>query len=135
MTYKHAAVWIDHHEAKVLFLHEDDARFEEQIIKAHEPHSHNHHHHEQHRSHGHDRAYYEAIVQALKPAAEVFLTGPANAKHEFFKFLADHAADTHRRVLGVESVDHPTEGQLAAQARDFFRKADALRGDRHHLGR
>jgi hypothetical protein len=31
--------------------------------------------------------------------------------------------------VGIETVDHPTDGQLLAYAKKYFAKADALKGD------
>jgi hypothetical protein len=32
------------------------------------------------------------------------------------------------RVVGVETVDHPSDGQLLAHARQYFQAADQMRG-------
>lgn len=126
MTIPHAVVWLDHHEAKILFLHEDDARFEEQHIKAQTSHSHNHHNHQHH---GPDKHFFESIEKALGSAQEVLLAGPGLAKNEFQKYAEAHFKQLSKRIVGVEALDHPTEGQLAALARKTFRKVDAMRGD------
>lgn len=126
MKIPHAVVWLDHHEAKILFLHEDDAKFEEQHVKAHASHSHNHH---PGQHHGPDKHFFESIARALEPAQEVLLAGPGAAKNEFRSYAGDHFKQLSARIVGVESMDHPTEGQLAALARKTFRKVDALRGD------
>jgi hypothetical protein len=34
MKNPHAVLWLDHHEAKILFLHEDDVRVEGQHLKV-----------------------------------------------------------------------------------------------------
>jgi hypothetical protein len=33
------------------------------------------------------------------------------------------------KVVGIETVDHPTDGQLLAYAKKYFHKVDALKGD------
>jgi stalled ribosome rescue protein Dom34 len=126
MQIPHAVVWLDHNEARVLFLHEDDARFETQHLKATTSHAHNHHndHH-----HGPDKPFFEAILRALAPAREVLLTGPGLAKTQLRKHAEDHAKEMAARIVGVENLDHPTEAQLAALARKIFRKTDAMLGD------
>jgi stalled ribosome rescue protein Dom34 len=128
MMIPHAVVWLDHHEAKVLFLHEDDARFEERHLKAGHSHGHNHHRKDEHH-HGPDRHFFEEIVQALEPAQAVLVAGPGQAKNEFKKFVDDHGKALKGRIVGVESLDHPTEGQIAALGRKIFKKTDAMRGD------
>jgi stalled ribosome rescue protein Dom34 len=120
----HAVVWLDHHEARVCFLHEDEAGFDERRIHAHEHHGHPHR--DGHRRDNHTDSFFRAIAQALEPVKEVLLVGPSQTKHELQEFLATHQAELHKRIIGVESADHPTDKQLAAQGRAFFKKADAL---------
>ena len=44
--------------------------------------------------------------------------------------LADHIRSRHPdpvdRIIGVEAADHPTDGQIVAHARAFFRAADRM---------
>ena len=128
MKIPHAVVWLDQHEAKILFLHEDDAKFEEQHLKAGASHAHNHHRHDDHR-HGPDKHFFDAIAKALEPAQEVLVAGPGQAKNAFKKHASEHFKGLDQRIVGVESLDHSTEGQLAALARKVFRKVDAMLGD------
>jgi len=126
MKIPHAVVWLDHHEARVCFLHEEDAKFDEQHIRAHEHHGHPHrdgHHHDDHQ-----KQFFDAIIHALEPVAEVLLVGPSHTKNDLHEFIGAKKPDLHKRILGVESADHPSDGQLAAHARAFFKKADAMLG-------
>jgi hypothetical protein len=38
----------------------------------------------------------------------------------------DHALEP--KILGVETLDHPTDGQLAAYVRHYFHEKDRMRG-------
>lgn len=67
-------------------------------------------------------------VEALKGAEEILVVGPANAKTGFVKYLDTHAQDLRRKVVAVETVDHPTDGQVLAYARKHFRAIDRMLG-------
>ena len=61
-------------------------------------------------------------------AQEILVVGPANAKIEFIKHLDAHAHDLKKKVVAVETVDHPSDGQLLEYARKHFRPIDQMRG-------
>ena len=63
----------------------------------------------------------------LAEAAEVLVVGPGVAKLEFIKHVAKHEHALEPKIVGVETVDHPTDGQLVAYARRYFRAADRMR--------
>ena len=44
-------------------------------------------------------------------------------------YLKAHRADVAKKVAGVETVDHPSEGELLKFARKYFTAADRMRGD------
>ena len=58
---------------------------------------------------------------------EILVVGPSTAKLGLIRYLHKHAHELEPRVVGVESVDHPTDGQLVAYARKYFRKVDRMR--------
>jgi hypothetical protein len=122
----HAVVWIDHHEARVFHFNADEARREE----VHPLHPTRHIHHKANSvGSGHspeDQNFFSAVVEAIGAAQAVLITGPASAKHELVKHIERHPAQLHARVAGVETVDHPTDGELLAHARQFFRAADRM---------
>jgi hypothetical protein len=122
----HAVVWIDHHEAKI--FHFDAADFDAERIRSAKPHQHLHHKANTVGS-GHaatDRGFLERVAKALDVSGAVLITGPAAAKHE----LADYIAKVHpqlaARISGVETLDHPTDGEIVALARKFFRADDRM---------
>jgi hypothetical protein len=51
----------------------------------------------------------------------VLITGPANAKTELVKHIERHVPTLSARIVGVETVDHPTDGELVAHARKYFK--------------
>ncbi len=129
MASRHVAVWIDHNEARIFHLTPDS--FTEETIKS--PHAHTKlHRHTGSTTSGHsseDQHYYHAVTQHLEGAEEVLVLGPANAKHELIKHIDNHDRGVKSRVIGVETVDHPTDAQIAAHARKHFKQYDTMKGD------
>jgi hypothetical protein len=56
----------------------------------------------------------------------ILLTGPANAKSELNNYIAEHRPDLAERVRGVEALDHPSDAQIVAIARKFFKADDRM---------
>lgn len=127
MSHFHAVVWIDHAEAHVQHFSRDDV--EKKLVHG-KPHKHLHHKRGAQAS-GHaaeDQAYYHKVAEAIAGAEEVLVVGPANAKHEFVKHLESHDPALRKKVVAVETVDHPSDGQVLAYARKHFRAIDQMRG-------
>jgi len=122
----HAVVWIDHHEARVFHFNADEVQREE--VRPEHPTRHIHHKANSVGS-GHspeDQNFFSAVVDAIGTASAVLITGPASAKLELVKHIERHPSQLHARVAGVETVDHPSDGELLAHARKFFRAADRM---------
>jgi len=126
MSHTHAVVWLDTKEAHVFQFNAEDV--ERQRIKAHSPFRKVHHKAGVIGSgHAHDdKAYFDAIVEALQAATEWLVTGPGAAKTEFVKYVETHAPPLKGRLIGVEAMDHPTDGELLDHARRFFKAADRM---------
>lgn len=126
MTPNHAIVWLDHHEAKVFFFDRDSSA--EVDLAASDPHSHLHH--KQGNITGNrnpdDTQFLHAIVEAMKPAREWLIVGPGQAKLELVKHIHRHDATLADHIVGVETVDHPTDRQIVAYARKYFEAADRM---------
>lgn len=126
MPHDHVVIWIDHHEAHVQgFTQEQSDRV---VIKTHgEP-------RKLHRRSGtlgsgkapEDHEFFERVAQAFADVREVLVVGPAQAKLEFVKYLEHHHPQLAKKIIGVETVDHPTDGQMLEHARRFFRAADRM---------
>ena len=123
MTYHHVAIWIDHQEAKLFRIDRENT----EILKVEAPQHHLHRHPKPAAPHHHpaDAAhFYHAIVKALEGAEEVLIVGPATAKLELIKHIHQHDQALVSKIVGVETVDHPSDKQLIAYARDYFIAAD-----------
>jgi stalled ribosome rescue protein Dom34 len=126
----YAVVWIDHHEAKIFHCGADAQGV---TIRSGHPHQHLHHKANSIGS-GHapvEHAFLERVSQALSSAGAILITGPAGAKHELAAHIARGYPDLAARISAVEALDHPTDGQLLALARKFFRADDRMHPQGH----
>jgi stalled ribosome rescue protein Dom34 len=127
----YALVWIDHHEARIFHFNALEA--ERATVRSTHPHQHLHHKANT-RDSGHapiDQVFLEHVAQAVMPAGAVLITGPASAKKELAAYIAQRHEQLSRRICGVETVDHPSDGELLALARKFFRADDRMREQMH----
>lgn len=126
MLYDHVVVWMDHHEAHVQGFTREQS--ESAVVKAHgEPHK--LHHRRGSIGSGkapQDHEFFARVGEAFAGAREVLVVGPAQAKHEFVKYLEHHHPQLAKAVIGVETADHPTDGQMLEHARRYFRAADRM---------
>jgi stalled ribosome rescue protein Dom34 len=130
MHHFHAVVWLDHREAKVFEFTADDVA--KLVINAEHPAKHIHH-----KSGsvgpGHakeDENYYHGVADALAKAGEILIVGPGQAKTALFKHLHAHDREVAAKVAAVETVDHPSDGQIVAYARKYFDRRDRTTAQR-----
>src|SRR4051794_40815395 len=126
MSSLHAAVWIDHNEAKI--FHVDAETLDADVIR---PRRHLSRHPTQtaERSHPADEQhFFHEVAEAVESAREILVVGPGKAKLEFIKHVHKHDHALEPKIIGVETVDHPTDGQLVAFVRRYFRAADRMLG-------
>jgi len=122
----HAVVWIDHREARVFHFNPTDV---ERLV-LHPDHPTRHIHHKAnsigsgHASEDHD--FLQAVVQSIADAGEVLVSGPANAKTELVKHISRHDPQLMKIIVGVETVDHPSDAQLVAYAKQYFKAKDRM---------
>jgi hypothetical protein len=122
----HAVIWIDHHEARV--FHFSPTNIERLVLHPDHPTRHIHHKANAIGS-GHaaeDHNFFQAVVGAVADAGAVLITGPANAKTELVKHIERHAPRLMKIIAGVETVDHPSDGELVAHARLYFMTEDRM---------
>jgi stalled ribosome rescue protein Dom34 len=122
-SHYHAIVWIDHHEARV--FHFNVSEVDRLVLHPQHPTRHIHHKANSIGS-GHaaeDQDFLQRVAETIADAGAVLIAGPANAKTELIKHIERHAPALSAKIVGVETVDHPTDGELVAHARRYF-KAD-----------
>jgi stalled ribosome rescue protein Dom34 len=113
-------VWIDHQQAKIFQF--DAGEVQRSIIYSTHPHEHLHHHANAGDS-GHvsvDHSFLERVAQALMTRAAVLITGPGTAKRELMRHIERQHPGLAAAVSGVQTLDHPSDGELQARARGFF---------------
>ena len=125
MSHFHAVVWLDHREAKVYEFNPDDVQ--KFVIHAQgEPARHIHHKAGSIGS-GHtteDSHYYHEIAEAMAPLGEVLVVGPGQAKTALLKHLEAHDPKVASKIVGVENANHPSDGEVVAHARKYFKSKD-----------
>jgi stalled ribosome rescue protein Dom34 len=119
-SHRKAAVWIDHHEARI--FHVEPEAFDESMVRAPRAHvlrhakgaaeAHNHPD-DLHR-------FFREVVDGLRDAEQILVLGPSTAKLQLLRFLHEHEREVERRVVGVETVDHPTDRQIVAYVHRYF---------------
>ena len=120
MSFNHAVVWLDQAEAHVIHFTRDAA--ESEVIKTTS----------QHKKAGvvtnnraeEDTSYMNDVANALSAAREILIVGPGQEKLTFMRHLTAHHGATADKVVSVETVDHPNDGQLLSYARQYFVKED-----------
>ncbi|MEI7618286.1 MAG: translational machinery protein [Actinomycetota bacterium] len=128
MTLRHTVVWLDHQDATII-----DFSFDAQHVL------HVHHDSEDRKLHHkvntigsgrtpEDPEYFRQIVVVIKDAHDILIAGPSTAKLAFHRHLIKHEAALARRVVAVETINHPSEGQLLDYARKYFKAVDNMVG-------
>jgi hypothetical protein len=123
----HAIVWIDHREARIFHFNLDES--EELVLHPDNPTRHIHHKANTIGS-GHsavDQKYLEAVAESVADAGAVLIAGPGSAKTELAAHMHSHEPLLAREIVGVETVDHPSDAQLVALARKYMKAADRMR--------
>jgi stalled ribosome rescue protein Dom34 len=122
----HAVVCIDHAEALVFEF--ADSGVTEHRIRAKDGNGNIHHKAGSMGSgHAHDsKAYLTAVADALQPSHEILIVGHGTAKDELASFIRDHVHALAPRIMGVETIDQPTKGEILAFARKFFEARDRM---------
>jgi stalled ribosome rescue protein Dom34 len=130
MTHSHAVVWIDSREARVFSFNAEDV--DKKRVKAQEPHRHVHHRAGNVRD-GHvrdNREFFEAVLAALEESLNEFgewmIVGPGEVKKDFEKYVRSHAEILARRLVGIKTMDHPSDAELVSVARKNFKALDKM---------
>lgn len=121
MTMFHAVVWLDHHNANILQFDAEHVQAEK--VKASSRHT---------RQHGSgvrtEHEFFADVCEALQGIGEILVTGSKTAQADFKHYLEKHRPNQVKSVVGYETVDHPSDKQLVALARQYFLKYDRMNG-------
>ncbi len=125
----HAVIWLDSEQAKIFFFDRDsygekDFHAPKHHITSHARHREGHPRHESREQ----KEYFESVAKTVAGVEEILVLGPGVAKTALVKHLHKHDPKIADRVLGIETADHPTPGQIVAQARHYFHAKDQMLG-------
>lgn len=127
MSLNHVVVWLDHQEAHVIQFNADT--HENSTITTRSKHGHIHQKAGVAGS-GHaaaDQNYLHEVASAVVGCNEILVTGPGTGKLELIKHMNRHDPAIAEKVVGVETVDHPSDGQLLAYAKKYFLRVDNMK--------
>jgi stalled ribosome rescue protein Dom34 len=120
MSTFHAVVWIDQSEAHVVMF--DREHMQTQRIKSRT--------HHKHQGKATDSAaFFADVARALAGSHEVLLTGPGLVRNQLRDWCTHHLPAVADAIVDSVPGDHPSDAQLVALARRYFRKFDAMAGD------
>ena len=133
---RHVTVWIDHNEARL--FHVDAESVEETTVRAPMRHIHRHpkggtaeHHHPDDA-----QSFYRSVARELEGVERVLVVGPSTAKLHFVRYVHKNEQGLEPRIVGLETVDHPTDKQLVAYSKRYFAADDQMQGtprvESHH---
>ena len=117
---KHAAVWIDHEQARISRLRHGTIEHQTVATPEHVYHKHSSGS-EGAQQHPEDtRKFFHDVARSLDGSEKILVVGPSTAKLEFLRYLRKHDREIERSVVGIETVERPTDGQLAAFETEYF---------------
>ena len=120
-------VWIDHQEAHVIQFNAETHENARITTKS----KHGNTHHKAGALSGHrqvsSQTYLHEVAEAVAGAHEILIVGPGVVKLELIKHINHHNVKISDKVVGVETMDHPTDGQLIVYAKKYFLRIDQLR--------
>lgn len=122
----HAVIWIDHREARVFHFNPTDV--DKLVLHPNNPTKHIHHKANSIGS-GHaaaDEEFLHAVAASVADAHAILITGPANAKSQLVNHIDKHDPQLMKLIAGVETVDHPSDGELVAFARHYLKATDRM---------
>ena len=112
-------IWMDQDHAKIFELHPN--KIEAHNMKRHEIRHHSGFEKEQN-NHKNGENFFHLIAKSLSDAHQILLLGPGLAKAHFKAHLDQHHhSDLAKKVVAVETVDHPTDPEIVASAKKYFR--------------
>ena len=77
------------------------------------------------RKHPDETALFARLSQVVVRCGKVLIIGPGTAKNQFAQHLErNHPGAMAQHVIGIHTVDHPTDGAVIALARAAFAEAN-----------
>ena len=125
MSLNNAVVWLDH--TKAVVIHFDKNASESESLKTHSTHPHPRDNHGDNHVNGDDNTlFYKDIANALADSEQILVVGPAEEKTSCVTYLTGKVPAVAGKIKAVETVDHPSDKQLLAYARQHFVSAGGM---------
>lgn len=113
MTHFHAVVQIDHDTARVLQFDADDFRLRKITVHRHDT--------AWHASDVHPTLeFFADVCDSLDDVSMVLVAGGHASLANLRRYVEKHQRALRAKIIGWETIDHATEGQLLALARRYF---------------
>jgi stalled ribosome rescue protein Dom34 len=122
----HAVIWIDHKEARVFHVHPEVTDATTVLAPKHHLHRHSKGRGDAGEHPDDARRFFGEVARSLDGVDALLIVGPSSAKLEFFRYLHEHDGRLESKVVGVESADHPTDGEIIARAKHCFLASDRM---------
>ena len=130
----HAVIWIDHKEARIFHVqpetvgHVQPEAIDETTILSPQ---HLIHRHAKGRGEAKDhpddaKRFFHEVARSLDDTDAVLVVGPSSAKLEFLRYVQDHDKKLQARIVGTETVDHPTDREIVDYAKRYFKGSDRM---------
>ncbi len=65
--------------------------------------------------------FYHDLTVKLSDANQLLIMGPGISKTHFKTYLDSHAGELSKNVVAVENSDHPSDNQILAAGKEFFK--------------
>jgi stalled ribosome rescue protein Dom34 len=111
------AVWIDRTHAKIFQFSRE--KMERKNLGTGAPDHHTHAWGNEDNEHL-EKKLFQEVAYELSSADQILILGPGVAKHHFQNFLNEHHPLLAKKMIGCETVDHPSDPQIAAYVSKYF---------------
>ena len=119
MTHNRTVLTIDSHKAQITALGTEGFETGHLKAKTHDTPQHNSNVRDVHE-------FFAEVSSALTGVTQILVTGSHEGLSAFRHYVEKHRPQLVPHILGYEVIDHLTEPQLVAFARDFFDKHERL---------
>ncbi|CAN5263353.1 hypothetical protein BH10PSE10_BH10PSE10_03230 [soil metagenome] len=125
--HSHVVVWIDHLQARI--FHVGLSGTDQVVLKSHLSTQHLHHKANTIGSGNaaEDQGFLKHTAGAIQGAEQILILGPAGEKTVLNNYLREHAPASSDRIIAVEPADHPSDGEIVAYAKKYFKFGEAPR--------
>lgn len=110
MTFTHAVIWLDHHNAVVIEFGPE--HMQQRRLEAH-THYTRQHHSEVRTEH----EFFAEVCDAVAGMDSILVTGGHGLQSDLRHYIDKHRPALASKISGWETVDHPSSAQLVALAR------------------